>query len=173
MSREDTLFVAQNPTPDTGIAQAVVAAFVGTDALLNIFNNNADLNGVGKVIEPKWIRIIPTVAPASSTRTEYLATLDRAALIRVPVEHRNLVYRWTISCRKNDSNGGLMNALKKYKAELQARIDRGDLEGARQLVLNATRDGIVDGHEGAADLDPVLDAELERDCEKCGKLVLA
>ena len=55
-----------------------------------------------------------------------------------------------------------MDAYASYKRALRAAIEGGELEEARQLVLSATGAGIVDGHEGAADLTPVLDAEYER-----------
>ena len=45
-----------------------------------------------------------------------------------------------------------------YKAEVKQLVDDGDLEAARERVCSAVREGLVCGHEGAADMDPILDA---------------
>jgi hypothetical protein len=73
-------FSALNPTPDTGIAQAVQATFSATAALLNIFNATpfvaAQYQSNLPIIIPIWIRLIMTVAPASATRMAFIATTD-------------------------------------------------------------------------------------------------
>lgn len=85
---------AINPTPDTGIAQSIITAFSATNGLLTIFNSSplvptanptTDSTGIAAVsnltvpsrtIYLDYIRLIPTVAPASATKAEMLISLD-------------------------------------------------------------------------------------------------
>lgn len=66
-------FKAVNPTPGTGIAQAVTAGFSATAGLLCI-GNPANSK---KIYYPDYLRLIPTVVPASATRSEMLLALDQ------------------------------------------------------------------------------------------------
>lgn len=66
-------FTAVNPTPGTGIASAVTAAFSATAGLLCL--RNADSTGQRFII-PDFVRLIPTVVPASATRSELLVATD-------------------------------------------------------------------------------------------------
>lgn len=66
-----------NPTPDTGIAQSIIAAFSATDAILSIFNTEkTDVPGPNRAIYMDSIRLINTVVPASATRVEVLLSMD-------------------------------------------------------------------------------------------------
>jgi hypothetical protein len=69
---------ALNPTPGTGIAQTVIAAFSATDAVLSIFNSESTTvnPGQSRNLYLESIRLIPTVIPASATRSEALLTVD-------------------------------------------------------------------------------------------------
>lgn len=61
-----------NPTPGTGIAQSIIAAFSATDALF-VLKNPA---GSGRRYYMDFLRLIPTVLPASATRSELLVAID-------------------------------------------------------------------------------------------------
>jgi hypothetical protein len=65
-------FKAVNPTPGTGIAQAITAAFSGTAGLLCLGNPATS----DRLYYPEYIRLIPTVVPASATRSELLLAID-------------------------------------------------------------------------------------------------
>jgi len=73
-------YSALNPTPDTGIAQAIQAAFSATAGLLNIFNASpfqaASYQSNLPIIVPIWIRLVMTVIPAAATRFAFIAATD-------------------------------------------------------------------------------------------------
>lgn len=73
LALEGSYFKAINPTPDTGIASAITAAFSATAALWTLYNADA---ANGKQIALDYIRIIPTVVPASATRSEVVIAID-------------------------------------------------------------------------------------------------
>lgn len=64
-------FSAVNATAGTGIAQAVEDAFVATKALVCVRNG-----GTAGFVRPKYIRLIPTVAPASGTNMSVAIAID-------------------------------------------------------------------------------------------------
>lgn len=69
-----------NPTPGTGIAQAIETAFDATKAILSV------LNPTGSPANTHWLLLeelllIPTVVPASATRSEFLLAIDAARSI--------------------------------------------------------------------------------------------
>jgi hypothetical protein len=74
MADEGTFFTAVNPTPGTGIAQSIVGAFSATDGVLTIQNGATATNR----LYINHIRLIPTVVPASATRSELLISIDSA-----------------------------------------------------------------------------------------------
>lgn len=65
-------FRAVNPTPDTGIAQGIIASFSATAGLLRLRNGAA----ATKRFYVDYIRLIPSVVPASATRSEILLAVD-------------------------------------------------------------------------------------------------
>jgi hypothetical protein len=66
-------FVATNPTPGTGVAFAVNASFDVTKNLF-VFKNTAPPNGPRMYLD--YIKIIPTVAPASATVANFSFVID-------------------------------------------------------------------------------------------------
>ena len=70
---EGTLFRAVSPTPGTGIAQNITAAFSATDGIFTLRNSDA---AGGKRIYPVYVRLISTVVPASAVRSEALVAVD-------------------------------------------------------------------------------------------------
>ena len=67
-------YSACNPTPGTGIAEAVKAAFAATAAMAIIRNGSTSL-----LVRPKYIRLVNTVIPASATRAEAAVVVDTGA----------------------------------------------------------------------------------------------
>ena len=65
---------AINPTPGTGIAQSIQASFLATNGALYI--GNGATGGDTRRIFLDYVRLIPTVVPASATRSEMLVALD-------------------------------------------------------------------------------------------------
>lgn len=72
LADEGSIFTCVNSIPGTGLNQGVISGFSSTAALLTLRNNGA----AGKRIYPKWLRLIPTVVPASATRSEFLISID-------------------------------------------------------------------------------------------------
>lgn len=67
-------YVATNPTVGTGIAQSIVTAFSATDGLLTL--RNGALGSSTRRLFPAYLKLIPTVIPASATRSELAITVD-------------------------------------------------------------------------------------------------
>lgn len=72
LCEEGSYFSAVNPTPGTGIAAAITAAFSATAGAFLIRNSGVG----GEYLYPDYVRLIPTVAPASATRSELVIALD-------------------------------------------------------------------------------------------------
>jgi hypothetical protein len=70
---EGSIFSTTNPTISTGIASSIQTSYVATNGLLTIRNTDG---ANGKNIIPLWIRIIPTVAPASATQMTAVIAID-------------------------------------------------------------------------------------------------
>ena len=68
------LWGATNPTPGTGIAQAVQAAYSATAALAVL--RNTDTRPGGSIIIPRYLRLLTTVAPASATSAQLVIAVD-------------------------------------------------------------------------------------------------
>ena len=62
-------FVCTNPTPGTALAYNVQAAYSDTVPLMYIQNNDSKANPLAKRMYLDYIKLICTVAPASSTGT--------------------------------------------------------------------------------------------------------
>jgi hypothetical protein len=73
LADEGSYYKAVNPTPGTGIAQAVQVSFLATNGLLTIRNGDT-VNG--KRIYLDYLRLINTVVPATATRSEALIAID-------------------------------------------------------------------------------------------------
>lgn len=71
---EGSYFNAINPTPGTGIAQTIQTSFSGTNGVLTVRNGTAGAHQKRLFLD--YVRLIPTVAPASATRSELLISLD-------------------------------------------------------------------------------------------------
>jgi hypothetical protein len=71
---EGSYFVATNPTIGTAVATAVNASYDITKGHFVIFNNNTTASGIR--CYPDYIKMIPTVAPASGTNAMYALQLD-------------------------------------------------------------------------------------------------
>lgn len=71
------LYKAMNPTPGTGIAQSIIGAFSATDGVLSLRNAAVEVEPARKkIIMPLYLRLIPTVVPASGVRSEGLIAVD-------------------------------------------------------------------------------------------------
>ena len=75
---EGSYFIATNPTPGTALAYNVQAAFSDTVPLLYIQNNDSKANPLAKRLYLDYIKLICTVAPASSTGARFAAKTDPA-----------------------------------------------------------------------------------------------
>lgn len=64
-----------NPTPGTGIAQSIIAAFSATDGVFVLKNPGTK----ARRYYMDYLRLIPTVVPASATRSELLVAIDDTA----------------------------------------------------------------------------------------------
>lgn len=62
-----------NPTPGTSINDAIKTAFADTAATALFVNDDA---GPGKIILPRYLRLLTRVAPASATSAELVVTVD-------------------------------------------------------------------------------------------------
>jgi hypothetical protein len=70
-------FGGTNPTPGTGIAQSINATFDETRPLAVLRNMSGKaLNDGGKLIIPRYLRLICTVAPASGTDAHLVVASD-------------------------------------------------------------------------------------------------
>lgn len=67
-------YKALNPTPGTGIAEAIKTSFAGTAATVQLRNPTANTK-----YKPRYLRLVNTVVGASTTRSEALVVLDTGA----------------------------------------------------------------------------------------------
>lgn len=74
---EGSYFVSTNPTPGTAVASAVNASFDATKSFIAIRNK---ANASGKRVFVDYIKLIPTVAPASGTSMHYAVYVGPDAL---------------------------------------------------------------------------------------------
>lgn len=72
LAEEGSYFSATNPTPGTGIAASIIAAFSATNGVFLIRNAGSG----GEYLFMDYLRLIPTVIPASATRSELLVAVD-------------------------------------------------------------------------------------------------
>lgn len=71
------LWGGTNPTPGTGIAQAVSATFAETAALAMLRNiDTKAIRDGGRIIIPRYLRLITTVVPASATDAHLAIAVD-------------------------------------------------------------------------------------------------
>lgn len=72
---EGTFFTATNAAAGTGLASSITTAFSATAGLLTVRNGSTGA-GQNRRLCMNSIRLIPTVAPASATRSEFAITID-------------------------------------------------------------------------------------------------
>ena len=77
LADEGSYFIATNPTPGAALAYNVQAAFSDTVPLLYIQNNDSKANPLGKRMYLDYIKLICSVAPASSTGARFAVKTDR------------------------------------------------------------------------------------------------
>lgn len=82
LADEGSYFCATNPTIGTGLAYGVITAFSDTAALLVVGNGASDNDMEAPRLYMDYVRIIPTVAPASATSGQFAIKLDNVS--RVP-----------------------------------------------------------------------------------------
>jgi len=80
---------ATNVTPGTGIAQGIIAAYDALKALFVLKNPTTS----GKVYYMDYLRLIPTVVPASATRSEIFVVLENLANFRYASAGTTLVQK--------------------------------------------------------------------------------
>lgn len=78
---QGSYYMVQNPTPGTGFAQPITAAYSATSAFITIFNGAAAFVAGGKVANAKnvyvdYIRLINSAVGASSTAGHLVCALD-------------------------------------------------------------------------------------------------
>lgn len=71
-------FCMTNPTPGTALLYSIQTTFVDTTPFLYIFNQETAANGAAPDVCIEQIKIIVTVAPATSTAAFYAIVLDNA-----------------------------------------------------------------------------------------------
>jgi hypothetical protein len=71
-ARKQRVFHWLNPTPGTGIAQAIETAFDATKGVLSVLNPSTATGD----LQLDELLLIPTVIPAASTRSEWLLAVD-------------------------------------------------------------------------------------------------
>jgi len=74
LAEEGTYFVSTNPTPGTGVAGPVNASFSATGPFFAFVNNNP---AGGARASLDYLKIIPTVAPASATGAHLVVVRDQ------------------------------------------------------------------------------------------------
>jgi hypothetical protein len=82
LADEGSYFCTTNPTIGTALAYGVITAFSDTAALFILANSSNDSDQGLVRVYPDYLRIIPTVAPASATSGQFAIKLDSA--IRAP-----------------------------------------------------------------------------------------
>jgi hypothetical protein len=79
LAEEGSYFSSCNPTPGTGLAYNIQATFSDTVPFIYIFNTSLPGDPNSKRICLDFIKIIPTVAPATSTTAYYSVKTDNVA----------------------------------------------------------------------------------------------
>lgn len=75
-------FTAMNPTIGTGIAQSIQTSFSATNCIGLIRNNDPKTDGTGKSIYFGFLKLLCTVAGASSTASDFAVVIDPTSTTR-------------------------------------------------------------------------------------------
>lgn len=128
LAQEGSYFVATNPTPGTGLASGVIAAYSATAAgLLTMYNNDV---ANGKNIFLDYLKVIPTVAPASGTAMHFAVWVDKQNLYAsggtaiTPVNTSSLSARSSINL-VNSASGGTVVTNNALAAATKRLVGRG------------------------------------------------
>ena len=104
LSEEGSYFTVVNPTPGTGVVNALITSFSSTAALFSLFNS-APIGGPNIYLD--YLRLIETAtAPATSLQQDFLIQLDQA-LNRAPTA--NNVALTAVNMNLGSANKGFAN----------------------------------------------------------------
>lgn len=130
---EGSYFKATNPTPGTGIAAAITAAYSATAAYINVRNTDA---AGGKRMYFDYLTLLNTVVPATSTSVQLVVTIDNPGTARY-ASGGSLIAG--VNANMDDTTASVANihagAVVLNAASGSARmISRGVLKGAIPVV---------------------------------------
>jgi hypothetical protein len=154
LAEEGSYFTATNPTPGTGVAQALVTSFSSTSGLFAIFNS-APVGGVNIYLD--YLRLIYTAVPATAIGQDFVFAIDSTS--RAPTAGNVSITPINMNYNANTKAFAQVQAFNGAALTLPAssvttrnaarvRVATGQLIAGDEIVIAFGREGIAGGQGG-------------------------